>query len=746
METFYLLIVIVLFVLAISDLIVGVSNDAVNFLNSAVGAKAARLFIIMIIASAGVVIGATFSSGLMEVARKGIFHPEMFIFSEIMVIFLAVMLTDIILLDFFNTIGLPTSTTVSIVFELLGSAVAVSIIKISYNNDTLLDLGNYINTDKAMAIIAGILLSVFIAFFIGALVQYLTRLLFTFRFKRNLKYFGSLWGGLAISAITYFMLIKGAKGASFIPESTAYWINTHKGIIVLYSFIGWVVILQLGQWLFKLNIPRMIVLVGTFALAMAFAGNDLVNFIGVPLAGLSSYQEYLKQGTDEFMMTALSQPVRSNTFLLLIAGIIMIVTLWTSRKARKVVSTTVDLSRQGEGEERFGSTVLSRSIVTGAMIISNGIKKIIPVSVQGKIEKRFRNPEPERNLLDPDKPAFDMMRAAVNLVIASILIAIGTSLKLPLSTTYVTFMVAMGTSLADRAWGRESAVYRITGVFTVIGGWFMTALIAFLVAATFATILFFGSIYALIGLVLVAFAFVVRTHFFFNKQEKLKKEKARIEKHGEELDSEKIKARMNNEVAEIISVIPPSFRNVADGLLNEDKQKLKRNLKKIEALDKKTRYLKDDIHYTIEHLSEDSMGTSHFYIRTLDILRELAVCLKFIAKPSFEHINNHHRGITQEQHADLIKLSESISTYFNTLSEKYSLNDIKGILEVREKSHALLALNEELRKKQIKRIREHDVNTKNSLLYLNVLAEAKNLILYTNNLINIQQEFITFEK
>lgn len=741
METFYLFIVIVLFVLAISDLVVGVSNDAVNFLNSAIGAKAARLFVIMIIASAGVVIGATFSSGLMEVARKGIFHPEMFIFHEIMVIFLAVMLTDIILLDFFNTIGLPTSTTVSIVFELLGSAVAVSIIKISYSHHTLLDLGQYINTDKALAIIAGILLSVFIAFFFGALVQYITRLLFTFRFKRYLKYFGSLWGGLAISAITYFMIIKGARGASFIPEETAYWIDTHKGTIVLYSIIGWIVLLQLGKWFFKLDIPKLIVLIGTFALAMAFAGNDLVNFIGVPLAGLASYQEYLKQGTDEFMMTALSQPVKSNTWLLLTAGVVMIITLWTSKKARKVVATTVDLSRQGEGEERFGSTVFSRALVSGAMMISNGLKKIVPVALQEKIEKRFENPEQYEQVNIPDKPAFDMMRASVNLVIASILIAFGTSLKLPLSTTYVTFMVAMGTSLADRAWGRESAVYRITGVFTVIGGWFMTALIAFLVAAIFATILYFGNAYALVLLVLLALFFVIRTHFFFKKQENIKKEKALIERHDEVLDARRIMERTNVAVADIIAVIPDSFRAVVEGLFEEDKTKLKKNLKRIHALDKKTRYLKDDIHYTIENLKDDSLSTGHYYIRTLDILRELTVCLRFISEPSFQHINNHHKGISQSQQEDLIKLSKALSGYFTELSEHFSKGNIAGILRIKEESQAMLSLNEELRRVQIKRIREHDVNTRNSLLYLNILAEAKNLILYTNNLIGIQKEF-----
>jgi phosphate/sulfate permease len=577
MEQIYLIIVIILFILAVSDLVVGVSNDAVNFLNSAIGAKVAPLFIIMVIASAGVLIGATFSSGLMEVARKGIFHPDMFLFSEIMLLFLAVMLTDIILLDFFNTIGLPTSTTVSIVFELLGSAVAISIIKIYQTHHTLLDLGLYINTDTALLIILGILLSVFIAFIVGAVVQYFTRILFSFNFKKNLRYFGSLWGGLAISAITYFIIIKGAKGSSFIGEETTNWLRNNTGLIILYSFIGWTILLQLLTWLINLNIPKLVVLIGTFALALAFAGNDLVNFIGVPLAGLSSYQEYLKEGSDTFMMDALKEPVQSNTILLLLAGLVMIVTLWTSRKARRVVSTTVDLSRQGEGEERFHSTGLSRAIVNGTVFLAKGVGRIIPSSFIQSLEKRFQKPEEHKRILKEDKPAFDMMRASVNLVVASVLIAIGTSLKLPLSTTYVTFMVAMGTSLSDRAWGRESAVYRVTGVFTVIGGWFLTAIVAFLVAGTFATILFFGKAPAIFILSALAGFFVIRTHLVFKKSEQRKKEKAAIEAHEIELSREKMLQRCYQNIADIIQLIPKAFSDTIEALHKEDRKLIRKN-------------------------------------------------------------------------------------------------------------------------------------------------------------------------
>ncbi|NCC72897.1 MAG: phosphate permease, partial [Sphingobacteriia bacterium] len=482
----YLIIVIVLIAFAISDLIVGVSNDAVNFLNSAIGSKVAPMYVIMIIASVGVAIGATFSSGLMEVARSGIFHPGEFTFSEIMVIFLAVMVTDIILLDLFNTFGLPTSTTVSIVFELLGSAVAVSVIKIYASSESLAELGKYINSAKALAIISGILLSVIISFTIGAIVQYFARLIFTFSYEKTLRYYGSIFGGLAITTITFFMIIKGAKGASFITEGMAQWLETHTFHIIVYGFIAWTALLQLLHWLFNVSIPKVIVLFGTFALAFAFAGNDLVNFIGVPLAGFESYKSFVATpgaSPDTFFMGSLSHPIHTSTIYLLSAGIVMVITLWFSKKARSVVATSVDLSRQNTGEERFGASPLSRAIVRSSMALSKTFSGIIPDLIKSRIDKRFQIPKSiKKSGQSKDAASFDVIRASVNLVVAAALIALGTSLKLPLSTTYVTFMVAMGTSLADRAWGRDSAVYRVQGVFSVIGGWFLTAIVAFTVS------------------------------------------------------------------------------------------------------------------------------------------------------------------------------------------------------------------------------------------------------------------------
>ncbi|MHC4946288.1 MAG: inorganic phosphate transporter, partial [Planctomycetota bacterium] len=504
--------IFILFGLAISDLIVGVSNDAVNFLNSSIGSRVAPRHIIMIIASLGMLAGVLFSSGMMEVARKGIFHPQFFSMPELMVIFLAVMLTDIILLDLYNTFGLPTSTTVSIVFELLGAAVAVSLIKITQAGESFGELVKYINTGKALMIISGILLSVVIAFFVGALVQYLTRIIFTFEFQKRIKRYGAVWGGIALASIIYFILIKGSKGASFITKDTLVWIKGNTLLILFASFVVCTVILQMFIWFTRVHVLKIIVLVGTFALAMAFAANDLVNFIGVPLAGFSAYGVAATSG--DMMndtMGALQKPVQSNSIYLLIAGTIMVVTLWLSRKARTVTKTEVSLGRQDEGLERFEATTLSQTIVRIVATCFEWMRKVVPERTRKAVARRFERseyrPSPEE---DGTVPSFDLVRASVNLMVASALISFATSLKLPLSTTYVTFMVAMGTSLSDQAWGRESAVFRVTGVLTVIGGWFFTAFMASTVASVFAVIIYFGQAPAVIGILIVAVLLILR--------------------------------------------------------------------------------------------------------------------------------------------------------------------------------------------------------------------------------------------
>ncbi|MCB0497411.1 MAG: inorganic phosphate transporter [Cyclobacteriaceae bacterium] len=508
----YLIFIVLLFTLAVTDLVVGVSNDAVNFLNSAVGSRAGSRKIILLVAALGVLAGAMFSSGIMEVARKGIFNPQMFTFSEVMVIFVAVMLADILLLDVFNTFGMPTSTTVSIVFDLLGAAVIVSILKLMNMGHSLTEIGQYINSSKAIAIISGIFLSVIVAFIFGIVGQFFSRLLFSFHYKKRLKKYGGVWGGVSLTILSYFLLIKGVKGASFMPESAVLWIDQHNLILLLASFVLWTTVFQLLVTFTRIHILRVIVLMGTFSLAMAFASNDLVNFIGVPLAGLESYRLWGLSGENsDLIMTGLSGEVYTPSYLLLIAGSIMVVTLWRSRKARKVTATEVNLARQGEGSEKFKSNRFVSWLVRFSTYVVDIVADWIPKRFKAEINKKYI-PKTYEGKKKP--PAFDLVRASVNLTLASMLISIATLHKLPLSTTFVSFMVAMGTSLSDKAWGR-SAEYRIAGVFSVVGGWFLTALIAFVVAGTFAFVIFEAGMAGVIGLVvllIVVIAWSTRKH------------------------------------------------------------------------------------------------------------------------------------------------------------------------------------------------------------------------------------------
>lgn len=748
METVYLTIVGILCLLAISDLIVGVSNDAVNFLNSAIGAKAAPFKVIMLIAALGILVGATFSSGMMEVARKGIFHPEHFFFSEIMIIFLAVMITDVILLDAFNTLGLPTSTTVSIVFELLGAAVAVSLIKI-YTSENALELSEYINTAKAMAIIGGILLSVVVAFTIGALVQYLTRIIFTFNYVRNMKYFGAIWGGIAITAITYFILVKGAKGSSFISKEQLEWIKSNTLTIIMVSFAGWAILLQLLNWIVRLDILKLVVFVGTFALAMAFAGNDLVNFIGVPLAGLKSFEAWQAAGNtapEAYSMVALTGKVKTDTYRLLIAGLIMVATLWLSKKAKSVVKTSLDLSRQDEGAERFGSSFLARSIVRSARTIGSSMNLIMPKVVSNKISERFDQTYFKENAVKgPDAPAFDMIRASVNLTVASILISFATSLKLPLSTTYVTFMVAMGTSLADRAWGRESAVYRITGVLSVVGGWFFTALSAFIFAFIVALIISFGGFIAVGGLILLAFVVLVRTHII-HKKKTAEQEDVEMEEYEDVILADSILEKCSLNVVNVLSSVTKVYNESLEGLAKENRKLLKDTTKQVETLNKKTKQLKDNIYKTVKKLEADSIDTGLYYVQVLDYLRETAHCLTYIATPSFEHIDNQHTGLLDEQIDELNSIKTDVTDILNMIIQVINDQEFSKIDLIIERQQEVLDHIEAIRKSQMKRIKGDRASTRNSLLYLNIQHETKNMLLYAINLVKAQRDFVKNSK
>ena len=751
MENFYLILVIVLFALAISDLIVGVSNDAVNFLNSAIGSKAAPKWVIFLMASAGVLIGATFSNGMMEVARKGIFHPDMFVFSEIMIIFLAVMITDIILLDMFNTFGMPTSTTVSIVFELLGSAVAVSIVKIkTAGGSVILELSKYINSDKALAIISGILLSVFVAFTVGAIVQYIARLLFTFQYRRTMKYYGAAFGGLAITAITYFILIKGMKGSTYAGFelnngiTIQEWLKENSALILLYGFFFWVLLIQVLKWLFNIKILKVVVLAGTFALAMAFAGNDLVNFIGVPLAGFNSFNAWIAEGAtnpDTFGMAMLAGKVGTPTYMLLIAGLVMIITLVMSKKAKSVIATSVDLSRQNEGDERFGSSLAARVIVRGATNFNNKLGTLVPNNLTNRIESRFK-PYSYVATNDSEPPAFDKVRAAVNLVVASILIAIGTSFKLPLSTTYVTFMVAMGTSLSDRAWDRESAVYRISGVFAVIGGWFLTALIAFTVSGLIAVLISFGGNFVIFVFVAVAIFMVIRTQLLFKNRKSnsaTNDEEVFEEKDG----AEKVMQKCKKNCIDAIMATNNVFSVGIESFLNENRAELKKTIKRKDELNTKSKKIKSKIFTTLSKI-ENHVDSGHYYVQVVDYQREMAHSLDFLIQPLFEHVNNQHKSFTEAQEEELRELIVKIDEFLGLSLQIIKDNNFEHLEALIARRDSILFYLRQNEKNQIKRIKLEKANTRNSVLYFNINSETKNLLLHTINLIKAHRDFVKF--
>lgn len=745
MSQIFLVIVIVLFVLAIADLIVGVSNDAVNFLNSAIGAKVATFTTIMIVAIFGILTGTLFSSGMMEIARSGIFFPDKFFFNEVMYIFLAVMITDVLLLDTFSSFGLPTSTTVSIIFELLGAAVAVALFKTLAETGSMQGLGAYINSAKALAIISGILLSVVIAFTVGAIVQYLSRLLFTFHFKQKVKYLGGVWGGFAITAITYFMVIKGAKGASFMTPATVAYIEANANWILMASMIGWSALFQLMIWLFKTNVLRLTVLAGTFALAMAFAGNDLVNFIGVPLAGFESFKIHLANtgtGTGDLLMEGLLQPIKTPTFMLLIAGAVMSLTLIFSRKARTVINTSVDLSRQEEGSEKFPSNALSRSIVRAAVNAGKSIDSIMPGAVKSFLDRRFTPPD-ENDIREANRQgiSFDMVRASVNLVVASILIAFGTSHKLPLSTTYVTFMVAMGTSFADGAWGRESAVYRISGVLAVIGGWFVTAFVAFTVSFIMAAAIFNGEEIAIVILILIAVVLMIRQQRAYLRREKTNETESKELKTIVSLDSRNIMARCNSDILLALDSAIRLYSRTINSLFAEDRRKLKIIHGDVLKFNRHTKKLKDDIHLIVDKLKDDSIETGHFYVQVLDFVREIAHCINYITEPSLRHVENNHRGFLNTQKAELTKLSQDIGQLVTLVRQAIESGDYAAQEQVLKIQQTVLDDIDRARKAQVKRIKAHETGTKNSLLYLNILAESKNLVLFIINLFKAQRDF-----
>ncbi|HLT52850.1 MAG TPA: inorganic phosphate transporter [Flavobacteriaceae bacterium] len=731
MENLYTFMLIALAFLAISDLVVGVSNDAVNFLNSAIGSKAVSFKTILIVASIGVAIGAMSSSGMMEVARKGIFNPGEFMFNEIMIIFMAVMITDIILLDFFNTVGLPTSTTVSIVFELLGAAVCVALIKINDNDaQSFFDLGQYIHTESALEIIRGIFVSVLIAFTVGALVQFVSRVLLTFDFDKKPSWSGAVFSGFAITSIIYFIIIKGLKSASFIPKDFVTLITSNVALFLAANFVLWTLISMLLITTFKQNIYKLIIVVGTFALAMAFAGNDLVNFIGVPLAAYDSFLKWDGTGiaATEFSMKVLEGEIQAKPFLLLIAGLIMVVTLWFSSRAQAVVKTSIDLSSQEDTKERFQPNWLSRGFVRAAIGLSNGFNYLLPKTVKNKIDVQFQKSSSAIQLSkSKDAPAFDMVRAAVNLMVASILISIATSLKLPLSTTYVTFMVAMGTSLADRAWGAESAVYRVAGVLNVIGGWFFTAIVAFLAAATIAYLISLNVPVMTAVLLGVAVLLLVRNYIAYTKKDKELKAEDRLVK----AESSSVQGVIHESATNISNVIKRSnkiYTNAINGLAKQDLGALKKTRKQINKLVSEIEELRDSVYYFIKNLDDSSVGASNFYINILRYLQDMTQSLEYISKASHKHINNNHKKLKFSQIKELKELDDVMERLLQDTQGAFESLSFDQIGKVLNKKQDIFDMVTQKIQKQVERTRQEESSPKNTTLYFSILLETKDFL------------------
>jgi len=748
MDNIYLMMIVALAILAIADLVVGVSNDAVNFLNSAIGSKAVSFKTIMIVASLGIAFGALSSSGMMEVARKGIFVPSEFYFNEIMIIFMAVMITDILLLDFFNTLGMPTSTTVSIVFELLGAAVVMSLIKISNTSGDYSELWGYINTEKASEIIFGILLSVVVAFSVGAFIMYISRLMLSFKFEEKAKWVGALFGGIAATAITYFIFIKGLKGTSFIPGDFKDYVFENTLLIVAISFVFWTGLCAFLNKVFKLNVYKFIIIIGTFAIAMAFAGNDLVNFIGVPIAAWQSYQAFIDPlvnignlPANEFSMEIMSKKVPTPTLLLFSAGIIMVITLWFSKKAKAVLKTSIDLSSQDSVKERFEPNFLSRGLVRFTMLISNYHETIMPNAFKRKVEKQFEKPAVAK-IDKADMPAFDMVRAAVNLMVASILISIATSLKLPLSTTYVTFMVAMGTSLADRAWGSESAVYRVAGVLNVIGGWFFTAFSAFVAAGTLAYLIYIGKAPMIAVLLLLAVLLLVRNYLSHKKKGKSGLTQNGLKKAESKTVQGIIQESAHN-ISNVVSRTDKIYSDVLQGLAKQDLVKLKKSRKGVEKLEAEIEELRDNIFYFIKNLDDTSVRGSNFYIVILGYLTDIAQSLDFISKKSYKHINNNHKALRFNQIKDLQEINSKFEHLLVDIQSIFNNREFEKLENILERKTKAMEDISEMIEKQIQRTRTEESSPKNTTLYFSILIETKDLV---TALINLMDEYYTSYK
>ena len=735
MEEIYYVMVAILAILAVSGLYVGVTNDAVNFLNSALGSKAASFKTILIVASVGILVGALTSSGMMDVARHGMFHPGLFTFKEVMMLYASVMFANVILLDLYNSLGLPTSTTVSLIFCLLGSAIAVALFKIGADpNISYLELGNYINTTKAMGIVSAILLSVILAFTSGTFVMWLSRLLFSFRYMKMLRRVGSVWCGISLTAILYFALFKGLKsqlaGTAFVG-----WVDEHLLLALLISWVFCSLLLFFLQ-LFRVNILRITILAGTFSLALAFAGNDLVNFIGVPIAGLEAFTVTKAAGGNEsLIMSALAEPSSaSNTIYIVISGIIMVITLWTSRKAMNVSQTELSLSSaDGGGDQQFSSSIFSRALVRAAVNTSRFFDKVTPEPVKRFVEKRFEWADVEHS-----GAPYDMIRSTVNLTTASLLIALGTSLKLPLSTTYVCFMVAMGSSLADKAWGRESAVYRITGVFTVVMGWFVTGFGGFIIAFILGLLLMWGGVWAFGAITLLCLYMFIHSNF-------MPKKKKDEKKRDDAIVRENLVNNTMTTVSETIKASTRIYNRTIVALMKENRKALKELTAEASEMYEENRRLKYSIASTLRSTYGSDLNLSLYYVQILDYLNEMTKALVHITRPSFEHIDNNHTGLSHLQSDSLMSINADVNEIYSRIIYMFTSNDFSTIDEVLTMRDNLFERLAQATKEELARITDGESNSRAGMLFLGIISETKTMVLQSRNLLKSRRYFIEQE-
>ena len=729
--------------LAIFDMFVGVSNDAVNFLSSAVGSKAARFKTVLIIAAVGILVGTATSSGMMDIARHGILQPQNFTYAEVMCVFLAVVCTDVMILDIFNSLGLPTSTTVSMVFELFGGATAMAVIKMM-NDGGMYSYADYINTEKVLSVIMAIFVSVAIAFVVGLVVMWLSRIVFTFHYERHMKWTIGIFGGISITSISYFLITKGFGQASFMTPDVKAWISLHSGHILISFLVFFTILTQILSWL-KVNIFKIVVLFGTFSLAMAFAGNDLVNFIGVSLAGLSSTQDYMANGQgqyDTFMMTSLCESARMPIYYLVGAGVVMIISLFISKKARKVINTSISLSKQNEGDEIFSSSRIARRLVRMVGGSTEVVLNLVPIGIKRWVNSRFA---PREDGATSDL-AFDLVRASVNLVLAGLLIVIGTTLKLPLSTTYVAFMVGMGSSLADRAWGRESAVYRITGVISVIGGWFITAGAAFLTCFLITNLMHFGGPIVMAACVVIILVILVKNNLKHKKADENSETDELFSQISESQSEEEVRTLLHRHIrlthGSILEYTQNCFFQITDGLLNENIRELRKASNSIN--DEKSTWLKarqkEIVGMRKINIDEAVQKNTWFHLAA-NSLTQIFYCLKRISDPCLEHVDNYFNPLPDEYKKQYLPIRDEVVEMFAKAYEIVHEEEYNQIDALLTEGNSLKSRLSEMRSEEQNNFSREGTNIRLHFLYLNTLQETQELVSSLRHLLRATKRF-----